>query len=139
MVVGLLLGRTIPGIGEALDTLKIDTVSLPVALGLLVMMYPPLAKVRYGELGRVTSDRRLLLSSLVLNWVIGPACRAGSGSTSRPWTCRCGPGGGSTRPAATPAASRPLPACLVSHVSPVWDAAIMRGGSGRGCHGAGVA
>ena len=73
MVVGLLLGRTVPGIADALDTLTIDTVSLPIALGLLVMMYPPLAKVRYGELRRVTSDRRLLVSSLVLNWLVGPA------------------------------------------------------------------
>lgn len=73
MLGGLLLGRLVPGIAEALDTLKIDTVSLPIALGLLVMMYPPLAKVRYGELHRVTSDRRLLATSLVLNWVVGPA------------------------------------------------------------------
>ena len=73
MLGGLLLGRLEPGIAEALDTLKIDTVSLPIALGLLVMMYPPLAKVRYGELHRVTSDRRLLATSLVLNWVVGPA------------------------------------------------------------------
>ena len=73
MLGGLLLGRLVPGIAETLDALKIDTVSLPIAVGLLVMMYPPLAKVRYGELGRVTSDRRLLVTSLVLNWVVGPA------------------------------------------------------------------
>ncbi len=73
MVVGLVLGRVIPGVAEMLDTLKIDTVSLPIAVGLLVMMYPPLAKVRYGELQRVTADRRLLVSSLVLNWLVGPA------------------------------------------------------------------
>ena len=73
MVGGLLLGRGVPGIAGALDALKVDTVSLPIALGLLVMMYPPLAKVRYGELQRVTSDRRLLVTSLVLNWVVGPA------------------------------------------------------------------
>ena len=73
MVGGLLLGRLIPGVGDALEALKIDTVSLPIAVGLLVMMYPPLAKVRYGELGRVAADRRLLVSSLVLNWVVGPA------------------------------------------------------------------
>ncbi|MEX2503821.1 MAG: ACR3 family arsenite efflux transporter [Egicoccus sp.] len=73
MVAGLLLGQLIPGVGEALEALKIDTVSLPIAVGLLVMMYPPLAKVRYGELGRVAADKRLLVSSLVLNWVVGPA------------------------------------------------------------------
>jgi arsenite transporter len=73
MAGGLLLGRVVPGVAELLDALKIDTVSLPIAVGLLVMMYPPLAKVRYGELGRVTADRRLLVSSLVLNWLVGPA------------------------------------------------------------------
>ena len=73
MLGGLMLGRIVPGIAEALDALKIGTVSLPIAAGLLVMMYPPLAKVRYGELNRVTSDRRLLVSSLTLNWVVGPA------------------------------------------------------------------
>jgi arsenite transporter len=73
MLGGLLVGRGVPGVAAALDALKVDTVSLPIAVGLLVMMYPPLAKVRYGELGRVTADRRLLVSSLVLNWVVGPA------------------------------------------------------------------
>jgi arsenite transporter len=73
MLAGLLLGRLIPGVGDALEALKIDTVSLPIAVGLLVMMYPPLAKVRYGQLRDVTADRRLLLTSLVLNWLIGPA------------------------------------------------------------------
>ncbi|MEX1178469.1 MAG: ACR3 family arsenite efflux transporter [Nitriliruptor sp.] len=73
MVAGLLLGRLVPGVGDALDALKIDTVSLPIALGLLVMMYPPLAKVRYGQLGEVAADKRLLVTSLVLNWIVGPA------------------------------------------------------------------
>ena len=73
MATGLLLGRFVPGVADLLDRLKVDTVSLPIAVGLLVMMYPPLAKVRYGELHRVTADRRLLVSSLLLNWVAGPA------------------------------------------------------------------
>ncbi len=73
MAVGLLLGRTIDGLDDALDTVQVGSVSLPIALGLLLMMYPVLAKVRYGELGAVTSDRRLLVASLVLNWLIGPA------------------------------------------------------------------
>lgn len=73
MVAGLLLGRWIPGLGEALSSVEVDGISLPIAVGLLVMMYPVLAKVRYDELGSVTGDRRLLIGSLVLNWVVGPA------------------------------------------------------------------
>ena len=73
MVAGLLLGRWVPGIAEVLDAIKISSVSLPIALGLLVMMYPVLAKVRYDELGHVTRDTRSLTLSLVLNWVVGPA------------------------------------------------------------------
>ena len=73
MVAGLLLGRLVPGLAPALDALAIDGVSLPIALGLLIMMYPVLAKVRYDRLDTVTGDRRLLITSLVLNWVLGPA------------------------------------------------------------------
>lgn len=73
MVAGLLLGRLLPGLNDALDAVRVGDVSLPIALGLLLMMYPVLAKVRYDRLDTVTGDRRLLLSSLVLNWLIGPA------------------------------------------------------------------
>ncbi|WP_216842717.1 ACR3 family arsenite efflux transporter [Arthrobacter sp. NEB 688] len=73
MVVGLLLGRLVPGLGEGLSAVEVDGVSLPIALGLLVMMYPVLAKVRYDRLDSVTGDRRMLVASLVLNWVLGPA------------------------------------------------------------------
>ena len=73
MAVGLLGGRLIPGLGHAIDAVQIDGTSLPIALGLLVMMYPVLAKVRYDRLDTVTRDRRLLIPSLVLNWVVGPA------------------------------------------------------------------
>ena len=73
MAAGLLLGRWIPGLDTALQKVQIDGISLPIALGLLIMMYPVLAKVRYDRLDTVTSDRRLLIASLVLNWVIGPA------------------------------------------------------------------
>ncbi|MGW4634562.1 ACR3 family arsenite efflux transporter [Nocardia sp. NPDC004415] len=73
MAAGLLLGRAIPGLGDALGAVELDGISLPIALGLLIMMYPVLAKVRYDQLGTVTGDRRLLLGSLVLNWVLGPA------------------------------------------------------------------
>jgi ACR3 family arsenite transporter len=73
MVAGLLAGRWVPGIAEALDAVTIGSISLPIALGLLVMMYPVLAKVRYDELGTVVRDRRTMVLSLVLNWLIGPA------------------------------------------------------------------
>ncbi|WP_179885798.1 ACR3 family arsenite efflux transporter [Streptomyces sp. ms115] len=73
MAAGLGLGRLVPGLGDALAKVTVTGVSLPIALGLLVMMYPVLAKVRYDRLGTVTGDRRLLVPSLVLNWVLGPA------------------------------------------------------------------
>ena len=58
MVAGLLLGRLVPGLGGALSAVEVDGVSLPIALGLLVMMYPVLAKVRYDRLDAVTGDQR---------------------------------------------------------------------------------
>jgi ACR3 family arsenite transporter len=73
MAVGLLLGRWVPGLNTTLEKVQIDGISLPIALGLLIMMYPVLAKVRYDRLDTVTGDRKLLVSSLVLNWVLGPA------------------------------------------------------------------
>jgi ACR3 family arsenite transporter len=73
MLVGLLLGRLVPGLDDALSAVEVDGVSLPIAIGLLVMMYPVLAKVRYDRLDTVTGDRRLLAASLVLNWILGPA------------------------------------------------------------------
>lgn len=73
MATGLLLGRWVPGFNTALQKIQIDGISLPIALGLLIMMYPVLAKVRYDRLDAVTSDLRLLISSLLLNWMLGPA------------------------------------------------------------------
>jgi ACR3 family arsenite transporter len=73
MAVGLALGRTWTDLTAALESFTIGSVSVPIAIGLLVMMYPVLAKVRYSETARVTGDRRLLAASLVLNWVVGPA------------------------------------------------------------------
>ncbi|WP_049558680.1 ACR3 family arsenite efflux transporter [Nonomuraea sp. SBT364] len=73
MAAGLLLGRTVPGLNTGLEAVKIGEISLPIVLGLLLMMYPVLAKVRYDRLGTVTGDRRMLLASLVLNWIAGPA------------------------------------------------------------------
>ncbi|MFF1585231.1 ACR3 family arsenite efflux transporter [Streptomyces sp. NPDC058283] len=73
MAVGLGLGRLIPGMNDALAKIEIGGISLPIALGLLVMMYPVLAKVRYDKLDTVTGDRKLMVSSLVINWIVGPA------------------------------------------------------------------
>jgi ACR3 family arsenite transporter len=73
MAAGLLLGRLVPGLGSALGAVEVVGVSLPIALGLLVMMYPVLAKVRYDRLDTVTGDRRMLLASVALNWLVGPA------------------------------------------------------------------
>ncbi len=73
MAAGLLVGRFVPGLNADLNSVQVDGISVPIALGLLVMMYPVLAKVRYDRLDTVTGDRRLLLSSLLLNWAIGPA------------------------------------------------------------------
>ncbi|MGJ0119844.1 ACR3 family arsenite efflux transporter [Williamsia sp. MIQD14] len=73
MVVGLVLGRLVDGLGDALSAVSVDGVSLPIAIGLLVMMYPVLAKVRYDRLDSVTADRRMLIASLALNWIVGPA------------------------------------------------------------------
>ena len=73
MLAGLLLGRGVSGLERALQAVQVDGISLPIAIGLLVMMYPVLAKVRYDRLDSVTGDRRLLVSSVLLNWVVGPA------------------------------------------------------------------
>ncbi len=73
MVAGLLIGRLVPGIGPALGGMEVGGISIPIALGLLVMMYPPLAKVRYDKTKEIAADKRLMLVSLVLNWLIGPA------------------------------------------------------------------
>jgi ACR3 family arsenite transporter len=73
MAVGLGLGALIPGLNDALDKLRVGTVSLPIAIGLLVMMYPVLARVRYEEIGGLGREWRLFGASLVLNWLIGPA------------------------------------------------------------------
>ena len=73
MATGLALGRIFPGLDDTLDKVKVGTVSLPIAAGLLLMMYPVLAKVKYSRIGHVVADRRSLAMSLVLNWVVGPA------------------------------------------------------------------
>jgi len=73
MVGGIAVGRFIPGVSGVLTRMEVGGISVPIAIGLLVMMYPVLAKVRYDKLAAVTGDKRLLVSSLVLNWLVGPA------------------------------------------------------------------
>lgn len=73
MIAGLLLGRFVPALSDLLTRLEIGGISVPIGLGLLVMMYPVLAKVRYDRVAAVTGDTRLLVSSLLLNWIAGPA------------------------------------------------------------------
>ncbi len=73
MAAGLVLGRFVPALSDVLAALEVGGISVPIALGLLVMMYPVLAKVRYDRVASVTGDKRLLVSSLVLNWLVGPA------------------------------------------------------------------
>jgi arsenite transporter len=73
MLLGLVLGRAFDDLDQQLERVKLDSVSLPIAIGLFAMMYPVLAKVKYRSIGHVVGDKRSLVLSLVLNWLIGPA------------------------------------------------------------------
>ena len=73
MAIGLILGRSVPGLGDFLGSMEVNGISIPIAIGLLVMMYPPLAKVRYDKTAEIAADKRLMVVSLVLNWIVGPA------------------------------------------------------------------
>jgi len=72
MVLGAALGRLTPSLAQGIASFSVGTTSIPIALGLILMMYPPLAKVRYEELGRVFKDGKVLALSLAQNWVLGP-------------------------------------------------------------------
>ena len=72
MALGVTLGSVFTGLPAALDRLSIGSTNVPIAIGLIVMMYPPLARVRYEELPLVFADKRVLALSLLQNWLIGP-------------------------------------------------------------------
>jgi ACR3 family arsenite transporter len=72
MAIGVIGGFLFPNVAAWVDALSVGTTSIPIAIGLIVMMYPPLAKVKYEELGKVFANKRVVTLSLVQNWVIGP-------------------------------------------------------------------
>jgi ACR3 family arsenite transporter len=72
MGVGILTGFLFPNIGKALEGMSTGTISWPIAIGLIIMMYPPLTKIKYEEIGKVARNKKVLILSLVQNWIVGP-------------------------------------------------------------------
>lgn len=72
MAIGIIGGFIFPGLGKALEGMSTGTISWPIAIGLIVMMYPPLAKVKYEEIGKVTNNKKVFAFSLIQNWIVGP-------------------------------------------------------------------
>lgn len=72
IIVGILLGYFFPSITSLITSLQVGSTSIPIAIGLILMMYPPLARVKYEEMGRIFQNKKLLLISLITNWIVGP-------------------------------------------------------------------
>ena len=72
MAIGVGIGYLFPQVAQWNEAMSVGTTNVPLAIGLILMMYPPLAKVNYGTMGAMTRDRRAITLSLVMNWLVGP-------------------------------------------------------------------